>query len=204
MVKKAELPRHVIKTAMDLAARYGWRNVGLGEIAEEAKVPLADLYRLYRTKGAILSALASEIDAEVLAAKFDHDEGDSARDRLFDVMMRRFEALQPYREGLRAVLCDAAFRPASTLCSGGRLLQSMTWMLEAAGIGSAGLRGRLRRKGLAGIYVGTMLVWLRDDSPDMAATMAALDKRLASAESIAGIIWGRRIRPTSDLAPAAG
>ena len=70
----------------------------------------------------------------------------------------------------------------------------MAWMLEAAGIGSAGPAGRVRVKGLTLLYASTVPAWLRDDSADLAGTMAALDRRLARIEGLARTLWGQRGR----------
>ena len=49
-----------------------------------------------------------------------------------------------------------------------------------------GLKGaRLLGLGLAGVWLATIRAWARDDSADMAATMAALDNALDRAERIA-------------------
>ncbi len=58
----------------------------------------------------------------------------------------------------------------------------MGWMLEAAGIPAAGLRGRLRANGLVGVWLYTLRAWQDDASADLAGTMAALDKALDQAE----------------------
>ena len=205
MVKKADIPRHLVSSALALAETYGWRRVTLGQIAEEAGIPLADLYRLYPSKSAILYGFVDQIDEAVLASKFNHGADDSARDRLFDVLMRRFELLGRDKPGLKAVARDSMSDPCALLCHGARLLRSMAWMLEAAGIGSAGVNGRIRTKGLAVVYASLLPVWLRDDSADMAKTMAALDRRLARAESITSMIWGRRqVEPEAPEADPSG
>ena len=111
--------------------------------------------------------------------------------------MRRFDALNPYKDGIRAVARDAGGGGiAEILCSGCRLLRSMRWMLEAAGIGTAGWLGGLRVKGLAVVFAATANVWLRDDSEDLAKTMAALDRNLKRAERFATMRppFGRRRR----------
>jgi hypothetical protein len=68
-----------------------------------------------------------------------------------------------------------------------RFMLSMSWMLEAAGISSAGLKGLLRTKGLAMVYLNTVRVWVRDETPDMSKTMAALDQNLRRAERVAAL-----------------
>ena len=196
MVKKADLSKHLIETALGLAAERDWRDLSLAEIAEAAKVPLGKAYQVHPSKQAILDAFSRGIDAEVLADEtMEQDwEADhsSARDRLFDVMMRRFDALQPYKAGLGNLLYDEALDPPGALCGLQRLLRSMAAMLETARIPSSGVRGLIRTKGLAAIYLATLRVWLRDDSPDMAKTMASLDGYLRRVEGVAGRLGGRR------------
>jgi hypothetical protein len=71
----------------------------------------------------------------------------------------------------------------------------MAWMLEAAGVSTAGLRGRLRVRALAVLYLSELRVFLRDDTEDLSKTMAALDRRLRQAEpwlGLGGFRWGPR------------
>jgi AcrR family transcriptional regulator len=185
MVKASDKTDPVVQAAFDLAARLGWRHVGLSDIADEAKLSLAELYGRYRSKTDILIAFARSIDAAVLAGGVAPQEEESVRDRLFDVLMRRFEALGPYKDGLAAIFRDGAGGPAAMLCGCASLSRSMAWTLESAGVGSNGLKGRLRTKGLMVVYLSSLRVWLRDESEDLASTMAALDRHLARAESLA-------------------
>jgi len=63
----------------------------------------------------------------------------------------------------------------------------MAWALEAAGVSTGGLRGILRMKALAGLYLMTMRTWLRDETPDQAETMASLDRNLKRMGRFVGI-----------------
>ncbi len=179
-----EVADRVIDAALALAAERGWRDLALADIAEAAGVSLADLYAHFRSKEAILVAFSRRIDAQVLAG----DDPDLAvqpvRDRLFDVLMRRFDALAPHRDALRAILRASCADPLAAVCGALALRRSMACMLEAARLDASGLRGLARIKGLAAIYLATMRVWLDDDSADLARTMAALDRRLAQAERL--------------------
>ena len=65
------------------------------------------------------------------------------------------------------------------------LCRSMSWMLEAAGMDTGGARGAMRVAGLSGVYLKTLKVWKKDDSPDLSKTMAALDKDLNRLEQFA-------------------
>src|SRR3984957_20900639 len=97
----------LIDAALALAARQGWRRTGLAEIAAEAGLKLHEAYALHRSKAAILAAFTRRIDREVLTGAPAAEEGESVRDRLFDTLMRRYDALKPYKPALRAILRDS-------------------------------------------------------------------------------------------------
>ncbi|MFQ5775467.1 MAG: TetR family transcriptional regulator [Kiloniellaceae bacterium] len=186
MVKKADIPNHIIDTAMKLAAEKGWRDLSLAEIAEAAKLPLSKVYPVFDSKAAILEAFSRRIDAEVLAAEEPGAREGSARDRLFDVLMRRFDALGDYRQAVGNIVCDIGRDPLIGLCAASQFRRTLACMLEAADLSASGLRGAVRIKGLGLVYLATLRVWLTDDSPDMARTMAALDRHLRRLEWLAG------------------
>ena len=184
----ASTPRDAVDTALSLAAEKGWRDLALADIAAGAGLTLAELYALYPSKQAILRAYSRKVDMAVLA-ETEKPEG-PAKDRLFDVLMRRLDKLDPHKAGLQRVAEDTARDPLSMACSLARLDRSMAAMLEAAGISAAGFAGLLRVKGLSAVYLQGLRAWFRDDSPDKAKTMAALDRALGRADRLAG--WVQR------------
>lgn len=184
----------ILDAALALAEREGWRKASLGAIAHEAGVPLHEFYGEFRSRAAILGALMARTDAAVLAGTAAGSD-DSGRDRLFDVLMRRFDAMKPHRSALKAIARDLGTDPPTALCSAPAFLRSMAWMLEAAGLSSAGMRGRFRVRTLGALYLCVMRVFVDDDSKDLAKTMAALDRRLSQAEPWLGLgrfRWGPR------------
>src|SRR5262249_13447382 len=134
----------ILDATLALAEREGWRKASLGAIAGEAGMRLHELYGEFRSRAAILGALMVRTDAPVLAGRPGAEADESARDRLFDVLMRRFDALKPHRAALKAIARDLGSDPPTALCSAPAFLRSMTWMLEAAGLSTTGMRGRLR------------------------------------------------------------
>lgn len=174
----------LIAAALELAATKGWQQTSMAEIAASAGVPLGQVYALFPSKFAILRGFRRSIDEAVLAQRAPASE-ESPRDRLFDVLMRRFELLKPYRLGLRAILRDAIGGPALMRGLPG-LVRSMAWMREAAGLPAWGCRGRLASRFTAALYLSVMPVFLRDESADLGTTMAALDRRLRQAETLLG------------------
>jgi len=198
MARKNQDPvTRVLAGAMSLAAEKGWRATTRADIAGRADLSLAEMYRLFPSKEAVLDALSRRVDAEVLA-EGRADEGDPPRDRLFDVLMRRFDALAPYKAGLRAIWREEAGSPLSAVEHLPRIRRSMGWMLEIAGLPADGISGLLRTKGLTLVWLSVLRVWLVDDSADLSRTMAALDSRLRQAEDIWALMpFGRRRRSAS-------
>lgn len=166
----------IVAAAMRLAADRPWRAIPLADIAKEAGIGLIELYRLFPSKLAILDALARQADALVLAAPVDAD--DPPHDRLFDVLMRRFDALLPSRAGLKRIVRDTGRLQLEALPTVFILPRSMSWMLEAAGISATGLRGIVRARLLGLAYVAAFRSFLDDDTADLSRTMAALDRAL--------------------------
>lgn len=192
--KRPEPRQAAIAAAMKLAVVQGWRETTLNDIAAEAKISLADLYAVFPGKIALLTAIVRDADETVLRGTRDFSD-EPVRDRLFDVIMRRFDALQPHKEGLRAVVRDLSRDPVQAACLSCSLKRSMKWMQEAAGLPTGGLLGLARTKGLGAVYVATLRVWLNDDSEDLGTTMAALDRNLKRAERCATLMPGRRHQP---------
>src|SRR5262249_57575594 len=113
--KPADSAEHVIDVALRLAAERGWAGLALSDIAAAAKLTLADLYASYPSKTAILVGLSREVDRQVLAG-LEPGAEESTRDRLFDLIMKRFDALAPHRDGLSAVARGAPRGPPAAPC----------------------------------------------------------------------------------------
>lgn len=208
MTQNAHVVEQLVAATMELAASKGWRSLSLAEIAEAAGVSLVDAYRECPTRMAILKEAFAETDRAVLAGALP-DREEPVRDRLFDIMMRRFDVLAPRKQAVAAILRDLPGDPGVLLCSLPHLAKSMAWMLEAAGLSAAGPAGTVRIKALTAVYLPTLRDWLNDDSPDMARTMAGLDRRLRRVESfmpgwrisLAGLCRGRPSRRSPDESP---
>ena len=82
--------------------------------------------------------------------------GESRHDRLFDAVMRRFEAMAPHRAGIDAVLHDTRRDPLVAVCAMGGFLRSMAATLEALGdaiADAAPLRRIGRPDDMAGVAI---------------------------------------------------
>lgn len=172
--------RHrIVSASLGLAAERPWGDVTLADIADRAATTLVALKAHFSSKGEIVSAFASAVDDEVLRRAPRRRPDEAARDVLFEVVMSRFDALEPWKAALRSI---AAAGPSLDPTRIEPFLASQRWMLEAAGIGTDGVSGGARVAGLASIYASVFRTWLDDDDPGLARTMAALDRRLRRGE----------------------
>ncbi len=173
------IPRDaLVAAALRLAAERPWADVTLVDIAEAAGRTLPDLKKEFGSKGEIIAAFTGVVDDEVLARAPKRTPAQPVRDTLFEVIMCRFDVLAPYRSGLRSIVQSGLPDPAQVRPA----LESQRWMLEAAGVNTAGLEGGFKVAGLATLYGSVFRVWLADDDPGQARTMAALDRRLRRGE----------------------
>ena len=195
----------VIDAMLTLARRQGFADTTLADIADEAGVDLAEVHRRFGSRTAILGAFVRRVDATVVAGTPAALAKEPPRDRLFDVLMRRFDALAPHKDAVRALVGAGLADPAVLAWAGCRMAGAMRWMLEAARIPTGGCRGRLRIKALTLGYAGLLRTWLRDDSEDHAKTMAALDRLLRRGEAMERCLAGpgaRRRKPGAEAAAA--
>jgi AcrR family transcriptional regulator len=174
----------IIDALMDLASKRSWSSIEIKDVAQAANVSLAEFRDLFPSKGAVLGALSRRIDREVLEGTTEDLAGEPARERVFDVMMRRFDALAPYKEALRRISTDLRYDPVSLAALNQVSLNSQRFMLAAAGISTEGPLGALKLQGAVLVWANTLRTWLDDDDPTLARTMARLDRELRRGERI--------------------
>ncbi|HME25847.1 MAG TPA: TetR family transcriptional regulator [Acetobacteraceae bacterium] len=195
----AAFDRALIAAAFQMAAEQGWRSVSVAAAARAAGLPLARARERFPGRAAILVRFGRLADQSALA---EAPSDGPVRDRLFDLLMRRIDALQAHRAGVLALLRALPGEPPTALLLTLATRRSMRWMLEAADIPTRGINGELRVKGLLAVWLWMIRTWRTDDSEDLSATMAALDTGLRRAESAAGWL-GWRTRQTEPPAEAS-
>jgi AcrR family transcriptional regulator len=194
----------IVDAMMGLAATRRFEDIAIRDIAAAAGVSLADFRDAFPSKGAVLAAFSRRIDRAVLSVPLGDLASSPARDRLFDVLMRRLDAMAPYRAALREISGWIRRDPSALMELNRLTVNSMRFMMEAAEIDSDGPSGALKLQGLALAWARVFAVWLEDAPPDFSKTMAALDRELTRGERIvAGVDRLERIAaPLRSLAEA--
>jgi len=149
-----------------LAAERSWRQITLRDVAEHARLPLAELYAAASSKEALLAHLAARQDAAALDTA--ETASEDPHDRLFDATMARVEAMQPDRAALIAIA-----REASALVLAPHFPRTARAILEAAGVEAT----PARILAMTMVWARVAQVW-RDDEGALNRTMAEIDQRL--------------------------
>jgi AcrR family transcriptional regulator len=185
-----------VDALLELLSEKDWNSVALKDIAAKAELSLAELRSAYPSKGAILASFAKRIDQSVLKPTPEID-GQGARERLFDVMMRRFEALKPHKAAIRSARRGLMSDPMAASSWNKVEVNSAQWMLAAAGIEESGPYAALKAQGLAVIFASLLGTFLDDEDPDLTSTMRELDVQLRRAERFVetGDIVQRTVAP---------
>jgi ubiquinone biosynthesis protein COQ9 len=177
-----EFDASLVRAAFTLGAEEGWHKVSAASAARHAGLDLARASCRFSGKGAILKRFGTLADSYSLSGA---GTVGLVKDRLFDLLLRRFDFLQTHRAGVVALLRYAPLEPGLGPWLACETLRSMGWLLEGAGVSARGVRGELRRRGLAVVWAWGVRAWLRDETEDLSATMAAVDTALTRADQIA-------------------
>jgi len=177
----------IVAAFMALLAEKRFEEIGFGDIAAHSGLTLANCRAEFGSTLAIYAAHMKELDRRVLAGASGDMAEEPPRERLFDVLMRRIEAMAPYREAMRSLLKSVSCNPGLALALNGLAVRSQAWMLTAADIDAAGPRGAIRAQGLAMLFASVLRTWVNDED-DNARTMAALDRALARGQRWSGML----------------
>ena len=173
----------IIDALMELSAERDWDDFGLTDVAARAGVSLSEFRDAFPSKGAVLAGFSRRIDHVVLAQDNQTLADESPRERVFDVLMRRLDALAPYKLGLQGVMEHVRRDPLTAAALNGVVLNSMRFMLASAGVEVEGNMAALKLQGMAVAWSRVLDVWFEDEDAGQARTMAALDRELSRGET---------------------
>lgn len=177
----ADLDR-CLDALMAVINRQGWQQATLEAIAHEAGIPVWQLVLTAGDRFDMLAKFGRRADIAALRSINPADAGHSTRDRLFDLIMARFDAHQPYRGAIQKLSTASCTDPGLAAFFACHLPKSISVIADAAGVRTSGISGAARVHGLTLLYLSVTRTWLHDETPDLSRTMSALDQALARAE----------------------
>ncbi len=173
--------RALALAALKLAGQTAWDNLTLAQIAKAARCPLLQARKLFPDTTALLPAVVRLIDEETAVLVGTLDNSAAARDRLFEVLMARFDVLQSHRAGVLAIAAACRATPSRIPVMLKTQWDSMRAMLRLANLSECGI---FQTVGLIALYDLALRRWSDDHTSDMAKTMATLDRLLRRAERL--------------------
>jgi len=172
---------------MELVADAGWSNFTLDALARKQEIEELELEKLFSDKVGLLQAFSEFIDEQTLA-NLDSDIFDPEipiRERLLEIMLVRFDVLAPYKDGVCELFKVTGKDPKMLAVAAKAIKISMRSSLETVGVSTKGIKGIIKIKGLAAVFLFGMRTWSKEEGRDITATTRILDDRLKWADSLA-------------------
>ena len=157
----------------------GWSEKALAAAAAELGIAL-DRARLAFQTGAtqMIDAWFDAIDRAMLAAfPAERIAAMKVRERIRELVLFRLTAALPHREALRRAVAILAM-PQNAPTAAGLAWRSADRIWRLAGDEATDFNHYSKRAILIGVYASTLLLFLDDESEDLATTKAFLDRRI--------------------------
>ena len=195
-----DLGPRIVDSAIDLAEHVGWDHVRLRHVAARLGISLAELEAHHRDLDAIADAWFDRAWQAMLAPPPGDFAAIATEARLHLLLMRWFDALAPHRKVTGEMLRHKLYlaHPHHWVPMIFNLSSTIQWLRDAALLDAGGQRRQVEEIGLSVLFLATLAVWQRDQTPDQTRTRAFLARRLAEADRAMVALWGRRAPPARD------
>ena len=192
----------ILEETLNLAEDVGWDAVRLRAVAARLGVPLAEVLDHYRDLDAVADAWFRRAWAAMLAPPPDGFDALPARERLYQAILRWFDALVAHRRVTGQILRAKAYpsHPHHWVPMIFNLSRTVHWLREAAMLDATGRQRQTEEVGLTALFLATLADWLRDETPGQERTRDALRRRLGLADRMMARIWCGGPRPVTRAA----
>ena len=164
----------------------GWRATHIKDVIEAAGVSEALFYREFDGLISVMVAASRRLNAAMVDAVADFEEEDSTREKLFALIMARFDAAMPWRAAIDDLARSAPTDPVLAAAAGQALMTMASRAMSLAGITVSGPLGFARVNAfMLSVILPAARIWLKDDSADLSKTMTGLNELLERAEWVA-------------------
>lgn len=157
----------------------GWTDLALTRAAEQAGVDV-DIAKLAFPDGAVgmIDAWFAALDeAMMIALSPERLAQMKVREKISGLVMARLEAAQPHREALRRALAILAM-PQNLARASKLAWRAADHMWRLAGDTASDFNHYTKRTTLTAVYSSTVMVFLNDQSTELADTRAFLARRI--------------------------
>lgn len=192
-----QLKKKIVDVALEMSESGGWGSLRLRDVAERAGITLPELHMHYRDQDAIANAWFERAMQAMLAVPPENFANMPAEERLFLVCMRWFDALAPHRAVTAQMLGEKLHLPHAHhwVPMIFDLSRTVQWWRDRAMLDAGGRRRQIEEIGLTALFLATLAIWCRDNTPYQARTRKFLRRRLARADRAMVRIWGSALPP---------
>ena len=197
---QSPLADRIVEETLALAEERGWENVRLRIVAERLGVSLSEVVEHYRDLDGVADAWFHRAWSAMLSPQRSGFAALPARERLYLVMTRWFDALAPHQqvsvEMIRAKIYPS--HPHHWVPLVFNLSRTIQWLRDAALLDATGMRRQVEEVGLTALFLATLRTWARDESEGQERTRDELRHRLDRADKVMARLFPRRGSPRED------
>ncbi len=173
----------IIKKSFKLIEKIGWERFSFQKLSEKEKIPLNFLKSNYKCKYTVIEKFSQMIDRQVESNISANDlEDSSVKDKLFELIMLRFDELESFKKALKNIFLSAKKNPLLISIISKNLLSSLDFYLEVSNSYQNSPTDIFKKNFLLLIYSLVFETWINDKTEDLSKTMSQLDKYLSVAE----------------------
>lgn len=178
-----DLHQRIVDETIALAEGIGWNRVRLRLVAERLDLSIAELQTHFRDLDELADAWFESAWQAMLAPVPDGFAEQPISDRLHLLLMRWFDALAPHRTVTDQMLGAKLYlsHPHHWVPMIFNLSRTIQWLRDAALLDAEGRQRQVEEIGLTTIFLATLTVWRRDETPNQERTRRFLERRLAGA-----------------------
>ena len=172
----------IIEESFLLIDKIGWEEFSIQKFVDINKYKITEVKNFINSKNDLLVEFSKMIDQKVeLNIDIDEFENNSIKDNIFELIMMRFDAMTPFKGGLKKVINEIK-SPLILKEISQNILESMDFYLEFSNAYDGTIFDIIKKKSLFIIYSYCFKAWLNDDSQELSKTMSELDRLLDYAE----------------------
>ena len=173
----------LIKEAFVVIERVGWDKFSLLDLLKKEKITEKEVNSFFKNKSDVIDKFSIMIDS-VVESKINVDDFriSSKKDNLFELIMIRLEEMKIYKKSLKKIIDSAKKNPTLLSRISNNVMNTMDFYLELTSCYNDTPIDFLKKNTLFFIYSFAFRTWLKDETDDLASTMAELDRLLTMSE----------------------
>lgn len=172
----------IIEESFLFIDKIGWKEFSIERFAEENNYKTSEVKNFISNKNDLLIEFSKMIDEKVeLNINIEEFENSDVKDNIFELIMMRFDAMTPFKGGLKKIINEIK-SPIILKEISQNILVSIDFYLEFSNAYDDTIFDVIKKKSLFLIYSYCFKVWLNDDSKELSKTMSELDRLLNYAE----------------------